>query len=100
MIRGELLKLGITLSKRTIQKYIRLLRKTPSFTQDWATFIKNNICDIWTCDFTVDYDWLFHPIYIFVILELRKRRIIHFGITDSPIDEWTTQQLRGANPFG
>jgi putative transposase len=40
-IRGELLKLGITMSKRTIQKYIRLVRKTSSFTQNWATFIKN-----------------------------------------------------------
>jgi putative transposase len=99
-IRGELLKLGITLSKRTIQKYIRLLRKTPSFTHNWAAFIKNHIGDIWACDFTVAYDWLFHPIYIFVIMELRKRRIIHIGVTESPTDEWTTQQLREATPCG
>jgi hypothetical protein len=89
-IRGELLKLGITLSKRTIQKYIRLLRKTTSFSQNWAAFIKNHIGDIWACDFTVAYDWLFHPIYIFVIMELRKRRIIHIGVTESPTDKWTT----------
>ena len=99
-IRGELLKLGISLSKRTIQKYIRLVRKTPSFTHNWAAFIKNHMGDIWACDFTVAYDWLFQPIYIFVIMELKKRRIIHIGVTDFPTDEWTTQQLREATPFG
>ena len=99
-IRGELLKLGITLSKRTIQKYIRLVRKTPSFTHNWATFIKNHAGNIWACDFTVAYDWLFQPIYISVIMELKKRRIIHIGVTDSPTDEWATQQLREATPCG
>jgi hypothetical protein len=88
-IRSELLKLGITLSKRTIQKYIRLTRKTPSFSHNWAVFIKNHISDIWACDFTVAYDWLFQPIYIFVVIELKKHRIIHIGATDSPTDEWT-----------
>jgi transposase InsO family protein len=99
-IRGELLKLGISLSKRTIQKYIRLLRKSPSFSRNWATFIKNHIGDIWACDFTVAYDWLFRPVYIFVIMELKKRRIIHVGVTDSPTDAWTTQQLQEATPCG
>ena len=28
--------------------------------------------DIWACDFTVAYDWLFRPVYIFVIMELKK----------------------------
>ena len=99
-VRGKLLKLGITLSKRTIQKYIRLVRKTPSFTQNWASFIKNHMGDIWACDFIVAYDWLFQPIYIFVIMELKKRRIVHIGVTDSPTDEWTTQQIREATPCG
>jgi putative transposase len=99
-IRGELLKLGNILGKRTIQKYIRLVRKTPSFSQNWATFIRNHAGNIRACDFTVAYDWLFQPIYIFVIMELKKRRIIHIGVTDSPTDEWTTQQLREATPCG
>jgi len=99
-IRGELLKLDTTLSKRTIQKYIQLVRKTPSFNQNWAAFLKNHAGDIWACDFTVAYDWLFRPVYIFVIMELKKRRIIHTGVTDSPTDEWTSQQLREATPCG
>jgi transposase InsO family protein len=99
-IRGELLKVGILISKRTIQKYIHLLRKPPSFSQNWAAFIRNHAGDIWACDFTVAYDWLFRTVYIFVIMELKKRRIIHVGVTDSPTDAWTSQQLREATPFG
>ncbi|MFC1997711.1 integrase, partial [Chloroflexota bacterium] len=62
--------------------------------QTWATFIKNHSRDIWTCDFTVTHDLLFRPIYIFVILELRKRQVVHTAVTNSPTDEWSAQQLR------
>jgi hypothetical protein len=59
---------------------------------NWATFIKNHIGDIWACDFTVVYDRFFHSMYIFVVIELQKRRIIHMGVTDSPTDEWTAHR--------
>jgi putative transposase len=48
-IRGELLKLGVRVSKRTIQKYMHSVRRSPS--QTCATFLKNNAGDIWACDF-------------------------------------------------
>jgi putative transposase len=99
-IRGELLKLGITISKRTIQKYLNRVKKLPSLNHNWATFIRNHSGEIWACDFTTVYDWLFRPLYIFVIMELNRRRIIHFAVTDSPTDEWTAQQLREATAWG
>ena len=40
-IRGELLKLGIALSKRTIQKYMPKDRKSYIPSQTWATFLMN-----------------------------------------------------------
>ena len=58
-IRGELLKLGMEVSKRTIQKYLSKERKSSSSSQTWATFIKNQASGIWACDFTVVYGWLF-----------------------------------------
>jgi len=40
-IRGELMKLGIEVSKRSIQKYMPKDRQEHSWVQNWATFWKN-----------------------------------------------------------
>ena len=99
-IRGELLKLGIRVCKRTIQKYLPKVRESLSSSQTWATFVKNHSGDIWACDFTTAYDWLFRPWYIFMMMELKTRRIVHSAVTKSPTDEWTSHHLREATPWG
>ncbi len=99
-IRGELLKLGIEVSKRTIQRYMPKDRKEHSTSYNWATFLKNQASGIWACDFTVVTDLLFRQWYIFVVMELKTRRIVHTGITKYPTDEWTAQQLRESTPWG
>jgi putative transposase len=99
-IRGELLKLGLTVAKHTIQKYIARVRRTKPISQPWAIFLKNHAKDIWACDFLPVADLWFRPLYLFFIVELATRRIVHFGVTRSPTDEWVTQQLREATPFG
>jgi hypothetical protein len=48
----------------------------------------------------VEYDLLFRAFFIFVILELKTRLVIHSVVTQSPSDEWTAQQLREATPWG
>ena len=45
-------------------------------------------------------DWLFRQWYVFVVMELKTRRIVHTGVTKYPTDEWTAQQLREATPWG
>ena len=93
-IRGELLQLAIKVSKRTIQKYMRKIRRHP--TQNgptWGTFLKNQAAGIWACDFTVVYDLLFRPLFIFLIIELQTRRIVHTAVTHAPSDAWTAQQI-------
>jgi putative transposase len=99
-MRGELLKLGIEVSKRTIQRYVPKERKSRSSSQGWATFLKNQASGIWACDFTVVTDWLFRQWYVFVVMEQKTRRIVHAGVTKYPTDEWTAQQLRKATPWG
>jgi putative transposase len=99
-IRGELLKLGIEVSKRTIQKYMPKERGSRASSQTWATFLKNQAGDIWACDLTVVYDWSFRQWYIFVVLELKRRRIVHASVIQYPTDEWTAQQLREATSWG
>jgi hypothetical protein len=99
-IRGELLKLGIEVSKRTVQKYIPKDRKEHSSSQSWATFMKSQAGNTWSCDFTVVNDRLFRQWYVFVVMELKTRRIIHTGVTKYPTDEWTAQAATGSDAVG
>jgi putative transposase len=98
-IRGELLKLGIRLSKRTIQKYLRRARPPRQRGQKWSTFLHNHAQDIWACDFVTVTDLFFRPIYAFVLIELVTRRVVHVGVSRYPTDHWLAQQLRQATPF-
>jgi putative transposase len=45
-------------------------------------------------------DLLFRSIYAFFIIELHSRRVVHVGVTRSPTDAWTAQQLREDTAFG
>jgi putative transposase len=99
-IRGELLKLGIRVSKSTIQKYINEERESRASKQTWTTFLRNHASEIWACDFLQTYDILFRTVFVFVIIELGSRRVVHFGVTKNPTDQWTAQQLREATPYG
>ena len=38
--------------------------------------------------------------YVFVVIELGSRRLVHFGVTRNLTDAWVAQQLREATPFG
>lgn len=76
-IQGELLKLDIRVSKRTIQRYIRQVRPPRPHRQTWATFLHNHAKDIWACDFLQLHDAFFRPLFAFFINELGSRRIVH-----------------------
>jgi putative transposase len=99
-IRGELLKLGIHVCKRTIQKYMRPARTPRQRGQTWAIFLQNHAKDIWACDFLQVTDLFFRSLFAFFIIDMSSRRVIHVGVTRSPTDAWTAQQLREATPFG
>jgi len=99
-IRGELLKLGICVCKRTIQKYMRHVRLPRPGGQKWATFLRNHAGAIWACDFLQVTDLLFRSFFAFFIIELKSRKVMHVGVTQFPTDAWTAQQLREATPYG
>jgi transposase InsO family protein len=98
-IRGELLKLGIRVAKRTVQRYMRGARPpSPRRGQSWATFLRNHT--VWPCDFLQTYDIWFHPIFAFFIVDVNARRVVHVAVTRAPTQQWTAQQFRNATPFG
>jgi hypothetical protein len=49
-IRGELLKLGFHVCKRTIQKDMRPVRASGSRGQKWSAFLHTHAEQIWACD--------------------------------------------------
>jgi len=99
-IRGELLKLGLRVCKRTIQKYMRGVRRHQPRGQKWSTFLRNHAAQVWACDFLQVTDLFFRPLFAFVVVELKSRKVIHVGVTRCPTDAWVAQQLREATPYG
>src|SRR6266480_3802537 len=45
-------------------------------------------------------DLFFRSLFAFFIIDMHSRRVIHVGVTRSPTDAWTAQQLREATPYG
>src|SRR5205823_11905441 len=68
-IRGELLKLGMHVCKRTIQKYMRNVRTKPPRGQKWSIFLRNHAAQICACDFLQITDLFFRPLFAFFIVE-------------------------------
>jgi putative transposase len=98
-IRGELLKLGIRVAKRTIQRHMTKARP-PDLPrgQNWSTFLRSHT--VWACDFLQTYDIRFRLIFAFFVVDINSKRVVHVGVTRSPTEEWTAQQLRNITPFG
>jgi transposase InsO family protein len=62
------------------------------------TFVRNHAKAIVACDFFVVVTASFRILYVFVIMELGTRRILHHNVTAHPTAEWTLQQFREALP--
>jgi transposase InsO family protein len=100
-IANELkLKLGIHVSPRTVRKYLNSggPRREPDPKQRWLTFVRNHAKWIVASDFFVVVTVSFRTLYVFVIMELGTRRILHDNVTAHPTAEWTLQQFREALP--
>lgn len=102
-IHGEILKLGIHLSERTVSRLIpKRTHKGDDLgkrRQTWRTFLKNHRDVIAAMDFIVVPTWNFRQLYILVILRHGRRVVPHINITSNPTAEWVKQQLREAFPY-
>jgi putative transposase len=90
-----LLKIGIRVSPRTVNKYLpRRPRGRPRGDLRWSTFLRLHAQGIIACDFFVAVTATFRLLYVFVVIEHRSRRLIHCNVTTHPSAAWTLQQLR------
>ncbi len=72
----------------------------PRKTQTWHTFIQNHAKEVWACDFLTQYTAFFAVAYVFVIMEIGSRRIVHVNVTTNPTLPWVKQQIREATAWG
>jgi putative transposase len=95
-----LLKLGIRVSPRTVNKYLpRRPRGRPRDDLRWSTFLRLHAQGIIACDFFVAVTATFRLFYVFVVIEHHSRRLIHCNVTAHPSADWPLQQLREAIGF-
>lgn len=96
-IRDELAKLGLKASTATIRKYRPKHRGKPS--QSWRTFLQNHAGAIAAMDFFVVPTATLGFLYVLVVMNHERRKVVHFNITDSPSAAWTAQQIVNAFPY-
>jgi transposase InsO family protein len=90
-----LLKIGIRISPRTVRRYMPKTPKRPADpSQRWMTFVRNHAKAIIATDFFVVATATFQLVYVFVIMEVASRRLLHFNVTRHPTADWTLQQFR------
>jgi hypothetical protein len=85
-IQDELKKIAIDVSRETIRKVIQDYRRSgdikPNYS--WKGFLKSHWRSLFACDFfTVDI-FGFKRFYVFFIIELKSRRIVHHNLTQNP----------------
>ena len=90
-IHGELRMLGIAISERTVSRVLRGLRRPP--TQTWKTFLHNHLGQLVSIDFFTVPTVTLRVLFVFIVLEQRRREVLHFNVTEHPTAAWTSQQI-------
>jgi transposase InsO family protein len=97
-IRGELLKLGIAVSNRSIRRY----RPRPDRPrgQTWRTFLRNHRPSIWAADLFTVQTLTFRILYVLLFITHDRRELVHLAVTAHPAAAWVWRQLVEATPWG
>ena len=97
-IRGELRRLGIEVSRATIQRLLRRRRIPPAPVRDgvtWRRFLRAHAATALACDFAhVDCAVTLKRVYVLFVIELQSRIVHLLGVTARPDGAWTAQAAR------
>ena len=94
-IQGELLKLDISLSTKTIRKILQAFRRRGKIRSSltWKKFLETQIRFVYAMDFFTVDTMLGKRFYVFAMISHKTREIIQFAITENPTREFVRQQL-------
>ena len=90
-VHGELKMLGITISERTVSRILRRLTQPPH--QTWRTFLHNHVGHMVSTDFFTVPTITINVLFVFIVLEHDRRKLLHFNVTEHPTGDWTAQQI-------
>jgi putative transposase len=94
-IAAELAKLGHDVSKDAVARYMpkrpRRPGRPPSTT--WGTFLRMHLAGTLAVDFLTVPTVTFDVLYVFFVLSLERRCILHVNVTAHPHAAWTAQQV-------
>jgi transposase InsO family protein len=98
-IRGELLELGVAVSRASVQRYRRRGPARPP-SQTWRTFLRNHRPQLWAADLLIVQALAFRTLYVLVFVSHARRELVHLNVTASPSAAWIWRQLIAATPWG
>jgi len=98
-IHGELLKLGVEVSERTVSRYLPRRPSNPDKIKQWKTLLSNHRDSIAAMDFFTIPTVAFRMLYGFFVIHHGRRLLVHLNVTFHPTAEWVIQQLRNAFPY-
>ncbi len=98
-IRGELLKLGIVVSNRSIRRY-RWRGPARSPSQTWRTFLGNHAHHLWAADLLTVPTLTLKTLYVLVFIAHGRRELVHVNVTANPTAAWVWRQVIEATPWG
>ena len=96
-IIGKLKKIGIAVSKATVDRYRIKGKRNPSPT--WKAFLTNEVKAMASIDFFAVPTATFRVLYVFVALLHERCRVVRFNVMQNPTGTWTTQQMIEAFPW-
>ena len=94
-IQGELLKLDISLSTKTIRKILQGFRRRGKVhgSLSWKKFLETQIQFIYAMDFLTVDTMRGRRFYVFAVISHKTREIVRCAITENPTREFVRQQL-------
>ena len=66
--------------------------------QTWRTFLANHAGTLVCIDFLTVPTATFRVFYVFLVLSVDRRRVVHWNVTSGASAEWTAQQIVDAFP--
>jgi hypothetical protein len=95
-IAAELAKLGQDVGKDAVAKYMPKRSGAPGRPPwtTWGTFLRTHLAGTIAIDFLTVPTVTFQVLYVFFVLSLDRRRILHVNVTAHPYATWAAQQWR------